>query len=123
MLGCSHSGISAIHGEVLELRCNHDALICPLQNVTCLCLVTGSRSGLAWKMQSQIVAQFSSSGKVVQPPADSAIEAKAQDQGNGVSSNLSFIAQSQDETMAVECSDDGVNSISSSYTVVGGFVL
>ena len=95
-------------------------MICPLENVTCQCMVEGMKQNLVWKMQSQTIVQIDSDGRFTLSPTDSDIVATALSQENKILSNLSFTAQRwADDSMTVECFDDGENFMSASYAVVG----
>ena len=110
--------MNTVRGIVLELWCNHDNEICPLQNITCRCVAEGVKQTFVWKMQSQPIAQFDFNGKLIKSPSGFDIVANALSQEDKISSNLSFIVELKDDTMTVQCFDDGENSKSSSYAVI-----
>ena len=109
---------SSIRATELDLQCNHDQIVCPLQNITCQCVVEGTEPTLVWKLQSSIVAQFDSNATSFLPPTNFEIISTATAQGNEISSTMSFTAQLQYNlmnTVTMECSDNGTYPLSSSY--------
>ena len=113
------------HG--LELSCNQDHLVCPLQSITCHCVVIGNdHQILTWKAQSQVIVQFNTGGQTIAPPTNTnytvTFEESEYDNGpDELSSNLSFIAQLQSHSVTIQCLDLTENFLNFSYSIVGGF--
>ena len=94
----------AVTGMSPELQCDHDQLVCPLQNITCQCVVTEEYSYIIWYLHSEFVGYFSYFGSSVigNPNYTATVEVL----GKGLlSSNLSFPAELQSGPLTVECED------------------
>ena len=46
----------AVTGTMPQLQCDHDQLVCPLQNITCQCVGTPGISTIFWSLDSQLIA-------------------------------------------------------------------
>ena len=109
------------------MSCNQDHLVCPLQNITCHCVVIGNdHQILTWTTQSQVIVQFSTGGQTIAPPTNTnytvTVEQSENDNGlEELSSNLSFVAQLQSHPLTIECLDISENFLNFSYSIVGGF--
>lgn len=124
VLVCLHIiGMSTVHAMVLELQCNHDQTVCPLQNITSRCVVVGKEQALIWKLQSYTVAQIDSNGTITLSSNNSDIVATSEVLDNRTSSSLSFTAQLQYNIATIECYDDELNNLSCSYTIIGRLLI
>ena len=107
----------------LELNCNQDHLVCPLQSITCHCVVIGNDQLLAWKSQSQLIVQFTTNGQTVAPLTNAnytvTFKQLENDEGDKLSSNLSFTALLQTHPMTIQCLDIDENTLNFSYSIVG----
>ena len=107
------------HG--IELQCNHDQLVCPMQSITCQCVVMGEAQILTWTSQSQVIAQFGAFGQTLIPLTNTAYTVTVEELENEVSSNLSFTAQLYSDLVTIQCLDFNENYFKFSYSIVGGF--
>ena len=102
-----------------ELQCNHDQLVCPLQNITCQCVAMGMGQAIIWKFHSELIASFDADGKPI--VTNTNYPATVEVLESGQSSNVSFPAELQPGPMTVECIDADFNSETWSYSIVGLF--
>ena len=106
-----------VTGIFTELQCDHNQLVCPLQNISYPCVVTGTILAMIWRLNSQNIALFNNlrestfsninyfaTGKIVQ---------------TGLSSNLSFSAELQSGPVTLECKDGNGISNTWSHSIVG----
>ena len=102
-----------------ELQCSHHQLVCPLQNITCQCVVTGQPQAIFWTLHTELIAQFGNKGQSVfnnpKYPATGKMLA------NGLTSNMSFSAELQTDPKTVECRDANAQSDTWSYSINGLF--
>ena len=107
-----------LSGILSKLQCSHDQLVCPLQNITCQCVVTGAVQTIRWTLHSEIIAQFDISGKalVSNPNYPATIEILE----TGQSSNVSFVAELQPGLSTIECTGFAAH-FNSSYSIIGLF--
>ena len=105
-----------------ELQCGHDQLVCPLENITCQCVVTGTKfvlPAIIWYVHSQPVGFFDQDGfsYFSFPNYTTTVEVLE----NGLSSNLSFPAELQSGPIIVECKDTNAQSTNRSFSIKGLF--
>ena len=114
--------VMAVTGSILpELQCNHDHLVCPLQTITCQCVVTGVLQSIFWEINSEIIAVVVHVGQSVIIQALYPTIATGKLVENGVSSNVSFVAELQFGPVTIRCIDDTEQSKNSSYSIFGMF--
>ena len=112
-------GVSTIGATVIDLQCDHDQIVCPLQKIIYHCVVEGTEQTLVWKLESHTVAHVDSNGTIILSSTNSDIMATAMIQDNTISSTLSFTAQFQYNLLRTGCFDNGANSLNCSYAFVG----
>ena len=108
-----------VAGMLPELQCDHDQLVCPLQNITCQCGVTEMPLAISWFLGSEGITQFDSLGQSVSENTN--YSATAAVVGNGLLSNLSLHADPQSSPVTVHCEDAHGQSNTLSYSVIGLF--
>ena len=112
----------AVAGALPGLQCDHDQPVCPLQNITCQCVVIGTEEfppNIYWYLHSEFVVHFNHLGKgQVNNPN---YTASAEVLENGLSSNLSFPAELQSGALTVECVDVNFESSNWSFLIEGLF--
>ena len=105
-----------------ELQCNHDQLVCPSENITCQCVVTGTKFVLPviiWCVNSLPVGYFNHLGTSYFsfPNYTTTVEVLE----NGLSSNLSFPVELLSGPITVECKDTNAQSANRSFSTEGLF--
>ena len=106
--------------QEIELQCSGDQLVCPLQSITCQCVVKGDVLIITWKSQSQIITQLEASGHINVPVTKTNFTVTVEGSTNEMSSNLSFTAQLQSDATTIKCLNFNENSLNFSYSFVGG---
>ena len=109
-----------VSGMLPELQCDQGKLACPLQNITCQCVVTGTAQTIAWRLGSKLIAQFNDVGETLISNAN--YPATFQVLANGLSSNVSLPAELKSDPDTVECLDAMFKSSTWSYSIFGLFV-
>ena len=99
----------SIAGISPQLECGHGPLVCPLQNITCQCVVTEEYSGIRWKLRSEIIASFNYVGDCIFPITNCA-SATVEILASGLSSNISFVAELLPGPLTIECQGGGFTS-------------
>ena len=110
----------AVAGMIPELECDHDQLVCPLENITCQCVVTGTKvvlPAIFWFLHSEVVGQFDHLGNSLISNTDYTTTVEVLE--NSLSSNLSFPAELQSGPLTVECVDADLNSNAKSFSIEG----
>ena len=113
----------AVGGMLPEMQCNHDQRVCPLQNITCQCVVTEtetSKQTLSWYLHSELVGHFTHLGNSL--VSNTNYPATVEVLENGLSSNLSFPAEVKSGTLTVECVNVDFESSYLSYSIEGLFL-
>ena len=106
-----------VAGTLPELQCDHDQLVCPLQNITCHCVVT--EFTLSWTLDSKLIAQVNRQEKIVLN-ANYSVTVKVLEDGLNVSSNVSFVPELKSGPVTLLCQD--IKGMSTwSYSLVGQF--
>ena len=106
-----------------QLQCDHDQLVCPLQNITCQCVVTGPGQAIAWRLNSKIIASFDFLGQCTLTSTNCFFASVAVlESPQGLSSNVSFVAELQPGPTTIECRDADAKSYTSLYSTVGVFI-
>ena len=108
-----------VAGMLPELHCDHDQLVCPLQNITCQCAVTAKPLAMAWFVGSKLIVQFDRFGQVVSNNAN--YNATAVVVEERLLSILSFPAKLQSGSVTLRCEDAYGQVNTSSYSIVGAF--
>ena len=103
----------SIGGVSPQLECNHGQSVCPLQNITCQCVVTDEYPSLRWKLGSELIAAFDLFGQCTFAETNCSAATVAV-LAIGLSSNISFVAELQPGPVTIEC--QGVGTISSSLS-------
>ena len=103
-----------------ELQCDHNQLVCPLQNITCQCVVVETETFkqiVVWYLDSELIIVFNhlGSSQVVNANYTATVDVLE----NGLSSNLSFPAELQSGPLTVECVDVDFESNSRSFSIKG----
>ena len=91
-------------GILPQLQCDNGQLVCPLQNITCQCVVTGEFLSIRWRLRSEFIAAFDFNGQcglMSTNCADATVEVLA----SGLSSNVSFVADLQPGPLTIECQE------------------
>ena len=105
-----------------ELQCDHDQLVCPLENITCQCVVMGTKVVLPviiWYLHAELVGQFDDLGNSLASNTDYTTTVEVLE--NGLSSSLSFPAELQSGPLTVECVDGDAKSTTLSFSIEGLF--
>ena len=105
-----------------ELQCDHDQLVCPLENITCQCVVTGTNlvlPFLIWYLHSEIVDQFDDLGN--SQVSNTGYTTTVEVLENALSSNLSFPSELQSGPLTVACVDGDAKSTTMSFSIEGLF--
>ena len=110
-----------VTGMLPELQCDHDQLGCPLQNITCHCVVTGTAPTIFWRVGSEFIAQFNQEGETVFIKANYSIYTTVEVLENGLSSNLSLPAELKSDPVTVQCFDALLKSSTWWYSIFGLF--
>ena len=113
----------AVAAMLPELQCDRDQLVCPLENITCQCVVTGTNVLLPviiWVLHSEIVAQFDDLGNSLASKTDYTTTVEVLE--NALSSNLSFPAELQFGPLTVACVDGDAKSTTMSFSIEGLFI-
>ena len=113
----------AVAEKLPELQCDHDQLLCPLQNITCQCVVveTGMfKQTIVWYLDSDFVVQFTYLGNRVVGNADYTATVEVLE--NGLSSNLSFPSELRTGPLTVQCEDAAFKSNTRSFSIEGLFL-
>ena len=108
-----------VTGVLPELQCDQDQLVCPLENITCQCVGTGMELTISWILDSKLIAQFSPEGESLFSNASYPATAKMLE--NGLSSNISFLAELKSDPVTLECLSVGETIASNtwSYSIFG----
>ena len=93
-----------VAGIVPQLECNHDQLVCPLQNITCQCVVAEEFSSIRWRLRSELIAAFDHQGECTSLET-SCSAATVEVLASGLSSNISFVAELQPGPLTIECQE------------------
>ena len=105
-----------------QLECDHDQLVCPLQNITCLCVVTGSPQVIFWRLNSKLIAYFDHQGQCGLTNNNCSATVEVLQSPQGLSSNVSFVAELQPGPTTIECRDTDANSYTLSFSTIGMFI-
>ena len=111
----------SIAGISPQLECDHGQSVCPLQNITCQCVVTDEYSSLRWKLRSELIAAFDHHGQCTLAETNCSA-ATVEVQASGLASNISFVAELQPGPVTIECRGAGITSSSLSF-FLGMFFL
>ena len=106
-----------------ELQCDHNQLVCPLQNITCQCVVVETemfKQTIVWYLDSELIIVFNHLGnsQVVNANYTATVDVLE----NGLSSNLSFPAELQSGPLTVECEDADFKFNSRSFSFKGQYI-
>ena len=102
-----------------QLQCDGDQLVCPLQNITCQCVVTGPVQAMAWRWNSKLIAGFDRLGQCTLTSTNCYATVEVLQSPQGLSSNVSFLAELQPGQIKIECRDGNGESYTLSFTTVG----
>ena len=108
-----------------ELQCDHDQLVCPLQNITCQCVATGTKEllpAIYWYLQYELVGQINNVGKAIYYTATVNYTATVEVLENALSSNLSFRGEPQYGPLTVLCADNSYTQRTRSFLIEGLFL-
>ena len=110
----------SVSGMLPELQCDQEQPVCPSQNITCQCVVTGTAQTITWRLGSKVIAQFNHKGETLISNAN--YTATFQVLENGLSSNVSLPAELKSDPVTVECLDATFKSSTWSYSILGLFL-
>ena len=105
-----------VAGILPQLECDHNDLVCPLQKITCQCVVTGDFQVLLWKFSSEFIAVFDHLGQCYLVSTNCSA-ATAEVLASGISSNISFVTELQPGPVIIECQDAYSTSSYLSFSV------
>ena len=108
-----------VTGMLPELQCDHDQLTCPLQNITCQCVVMGTAQVIIWRLGSELIALFDQEGNNLASKTNYSVTVEVLE--NGLSSNVSLPAELKSEPATLECLDASLKSSNWSYSILGLF--
>ena len=106
----------SVAGVSPQLACDHGQLVCPLQNITCQCVVTDEYPTIRWKLRSESIATFNHLGQCTLPKTNCSA-ATVEVLASGLSSNISFVAELQPGPVTIECQGAGITSSSLSFSL------
>ena len=109
-----------VSGMLPELQCDQGQLVCPSQNITCQCVVTGTAQTITWRLGLILIAQFNQEGETLISNAN--YPATFEVLENGLSSNVSLPADLKSDPVTVECLDATFKSSTWSYSIFGLFL-
>ena len=107
-----HFAAMTVSAASLQLQCDHDQLVCPLQNITCQCTVV-NRSSIAWSVDAEVVLVLEN-GEIAGNNANYPVTVKVLENGL-LASNLSFIIAG---SVTVQCLDS-MEMSNQSYSITG----
>ena len=109
-----------VAGLLPQLQCDYVQLVCPLQKITCQCVVTGDLQSIFWRVQSELIASFDHLGQCALFNSNCSA-ATVEVLASGLSSNISFAAELQPGPITIECINADFTSSSLSYSVGRSF--
>ena len=102
----------AVAATARQLQCNHDQLVCPLQNITCQCVA--NQSTIFWNLDSELVVGVTNDEEIKGNNANYPATVKVLENGL-LASNLSLIIAG---SVTVQC-QDALGISNQSYSIVG----
>ena len=112
--------VMTVAGILPQLQCDYAQLVCPLQKITCQCVVTGDFQNIFWRLQSELIASFDHLGQCALVNSNCSA-ATVEVLASGLSSNISFVAELQPGLVTIGCLDADFTSSSLSYSVGRSF--
>ena len=109
-----------VTGMLPVLQCDQAQPLCPLQNITCQCVVAGTAQTIFWRVGSEFIVQFNQEGETVFSNTNYSTTVEVLE--NGLSSNVSLPAGLKSDPVTVECLDANVKSSTWSYSILGLFL-
>ena len=93
-----------------HLQCDHDQLVCSLQNITCQCVMTGQGQVIVWSLNSELIAVFHFHGQCALKSSNRSATVEVLQSPQELLSNVSIVAELQPGPIAIECRDADAKS-------------